>query len=73
MNWGSDEFGQRLNLIADFGIGGKVAGTEAVFDAELAGGFPFGGEVSGSVSKPWMLTMGRIRFDCKASPRSPAP
>lgn len=41
------EVGEGLDLVADFGVGGEVAGAGAVFEAELAGGLAFGGEVFG--------------------------
>src|SRR5688500_4660584 len=39
------EVGQRLDLVPDFGVGGEVAGAEAVLEAELLGGLSLGGEV----------------------------
>jgi hypothetical protein len=42
-----EKIGHRLNLIADFGVGGEITGAEAVFDAQLAGRLAFGGEVFG--------------------------
>ena len=42
--------GQSLHLIADFAIGGKIAGVVAVVEAERAGGFALGGEVFGFLS-----------------------
>jgi len=34
-------------VVADLGVGGEVAGVEAIFDAELLGGLALGGEVLG--------------------------
>ncbi len=39
--------GHRLDLVADLGVGGEVAGSESVFDPELFGGLALGGEVLG--------------------------
>ncbi len=39
--------GHRLDLVADLGVGGEVAGPVTVFDPELLGGLALGGEVFG--------------------------
>ena len=44
------EVGECLDLVADFAVGGKVFGSEAVFDAEPAGRLALGGEVLGYVT-----------------------
>ena len=37
--------GHRLDLVADLGVAGQVAGPEPVLDPQLAGGLSLGGEV----------------------------